>query len=165
MSSEEVQMHLGETERKGEKNDDHVKVGAIRRRWFEEVCSLGGFTDLRDSEIEKGSRNNRVRNSRRCARGHCDYSNCCIQADNPVAVGRYLRQYKKIIANELTSSESGQSTVEFAVVTAGFLALTAALAALWRFFGDGVFVEHALAVASHHIQLVFPTTVADIFLY
>lgn len=63
------------------------------------------------------------------------------------------------------SRERGQSTVEFAVVTAGFLAATVALSALWHAFGDGMLVEHALAVASHHLQGVAPTTWADIFLY
>lgn len=62
-------------------------------------------------------------------------------------------------------SERGQSTVEFAVITAGFLAATVALSLLWHAFGDGLLVEHALAVASHHIQSVAPTAVADIFLY
>ena len=61
--------------------------------------------------------------------------------------------------------ERGQSTVEFAVVTAGFVAASVALAALWHAFGDGLLVEHALAVASHHIQAVAPVTVADIFFY
>lgn len=55
--------------------------------------------------------------------------------------------------------------VEFAVVAAGFLAGAAALAALWRVFGDGVVVEHAIAVASHHVQAVAPATIVDIFLY
>ena len=50
-------------------------------------------------------------------------------------------------------------------MTAGFLAITMALAAVWHAFGDGMFVEHALAVASHHIQLVAPVTIVDIFLY
>ena len=59
----------------------------------------------------------------------------------------------------------GQATVEFAVVAAAFLSVTVALAALWRAFGGGMFVEHALAVASHHIQGIAPTTIADIFLY
>ena len=55
--------------------------------------------------------------------------------------------------------------MEFAIVTAGFLAASAALAVLWHAFGDGMLVEHALAVASHHIQAVAPVTVADIFFY
>ena len=62
-------------------------------------------------------------------------------------------------------STRGQSTVEFAIVTAGFLAATIALGTIWHAFGDGILVDHALAVASHHIQAVAPTTVADIFLY
>ncbi|MBP3866381.1 MAG: hypothetical protein J6D25_01040 [Eggerthellaceae bacterium] len=63
------------------------------------------------------------------------------------------------------AGESGQSTVEFAVVTAGFLALSVALSALWHVLSDGVLVEHALAVASHHVQAVAPVTIVDIFLY
>ena len=62
-------------------------------------------------------------------------------------------------------NREGQSTVEFAVVTAGFLSATIALSLLWHALGDGLLVEHALAVASHHIQAVLPTTIADIFLY
>ena len=63
------------------------------------------------------------------------------------------------------TDDSGQSTVEFAVVTAGFLAATAALSALWHVLSDGMLVEHALAVASHHVQAVAPATLVDIFLY
>ena len=55
--------------------------------------------------------------------------------------------------------------VEFAVVTAGFLSITVALSLLWHAFGGGLLVEHALAVASHHIQAVLPTTIADLFLF
>ena len=63
------------------------------------------------------------------------------------------------------AGQSGQATVEFAVVAAGFLALTAALMAMWRMLNDGLIVEHALAVASHHIQAVAPAVVVDVFLY
>ena len=51
------------------------------------------------------------------------------------------------------------------MVTVGFLAATIALGSLWRMLGGGVIVEHALAVASHHIQAVAPVTVMDVFLY
>lgn len=37
--------------------------------------------------------------------------------------------------------------------------------ALWRMLNDGLIIEHALAVASHHIQAVAPAAVVDIFLY
>ena len=45
------------------------------------------------------------------------------------------------------------------------MAVTAVLSLMWHVFGDGVVVEHALAVASHHIQLVAPATMVDVFLY
>ena len=51
------------------------------------------------------------------------------------------------------------------MITAGFLAATVALGTMWNAFGGGLLVEHALAVASHHVQAVAPTTIADIFLY
>ena len=50
-------------------------------------------------------------------------------------------------------------------MAAAFLAATVALMALWRVLGDGLLVEHALAVASHHIQAVAPVTITDVFLY
>ena len=42
-------------------------------------------------------------------------------------------------------------------MTAGFLAVTVALGALWRAFADGLLVEHALAVT--------PVNIVDIFLF
>ena len=45
------------------------------------------------------------------------------------------------------------------------ISLTVALASLWHLFDGGVIVEHALSVASHHIQAVAPATIADLFLY
>lgn len=61
--------------------------------------------------------------------------------------------------------ESGQATVEYAVVTGAFLVIVVALAALWRQVESGLLVEHALAAASHHVQLTAPGFLADIFLY
>lgn len=68
-------------------------------------------------------------------------------------------------ASRRLSSDDGQATVEFAVVTAGFLAATVALGVMWHAIGDGLLVDHAAAVASHHLQAAAPATVADIFLY
>ena len=61
--------------------------------------------------------------------------------------------------------ERGQSTVEFAVVTASFLVATVALGVMWHAVSGGLFVEHALSVASHHVQSVSPVVIGDIFLY
>lgn len=61
--------------------------------------------------------------------------------------------------------ECGQSTVEFAVVAAAFLAVTLGLGALWRGVSGGLFIEHALSTASHHIEGAAPQILADILLY
>lgn len=61
--------------------------------------------------------------------------------------------------------ESGQGTVEFALVTAAFMAVVVALGLLWRAFEGGLFVQHALLSASHHVQLASPGCIADVFLY
>ena len=53
-------------------------------------------------------------------------------------------------------NECGQGTVEFALVTAAFLAAVIALGALWRGLEAGMFVDHALMSASHHIQMTMP---------
>ena len=76
---------------------------------------------------------------------------------------RHRRWHKRLVEKLL--AQRGQSTVEFAIVTAGFLALVVALGAFWHMLGDGLIIEHALAVASHHIQSAAPTTILDIFLY
>ena len=60
---------------------------------------------------------------------------------------------------------SGQSTVEFAVIAAGLSVVIAGLAALWHAAGDGLFIQHALTVASHHIQGVSLVAASDIFLF
>lgn len=61
--------------------------------------------------------------------------------------------------------EAGQSTVEYALVLAAFLALIIALGALWHFFSDGAPLHHALASASHHVSGVPLPFLADIFRY
>ena len=60
---------------------------------------------------------------------------------------------------------NGQSTVEFAIVAGGFMVVVIGLASMWRAASSGLFVEHALSVASHHLQQVIPAAIGDIFLY
>ena len=62
-------------------------------------------------------------------------------------------------------SERGQSTVEFALVTAALLVVVVTSALLWRGLESGLFVEHALSSASHHVGLASPGSIADVFLY
>lgn len=59
---------------------------------------------------------------------------------------------------------SGQSTVEFALVTAALLCVVIGLSAFWRLAGQGVLVEHAVAAASHHVAGA-ASAVADVFAF
>lgn len=60
---------------------------------------------------------------------------------------------------------AGQSTVEFAIVTAAFLAILLGLSALWHAFDQGLLVQHALQTASHHVQSVDAGAWGDVLAY
>lgn len=72
---------------------------------------------------------------------------------------RHRRRHKQLVGDE-----SGQSTVEYAVVLVAVLCVILALGALWRALESGMFVEHALASASHHVQASVGWVV-DVFAY
>ena len=59
----------------------------------------------------------------------------------------------------------GQSTIEFALVCFALIGFIVALSVLWHLFERGLFVEHALASASHHLQSVFSGVVGDVLLF
>ena len=52
---------------------------------------------------------------------------------------------------KLMRERAGQGTVEYAVVAAALLAVIVGIGVLWRAFDAGLFVEHAVASASHHV--------------
>ena len=62
-------------------------------------------------------------------------------------------------------SERGQGTVEYAVVLVGVLCAIMALGMLAKAMGEGLFVEHALMSASHHLQLAALGSVVDVFAF
>lgn len=59
----------------------------------------------------------------------------------------------------------GQSSVEYAVVFAGFFALVVAFFIIWQFLADGTVVEHALGAASHHLLGDIEGGMSDVFMY
>ncbi len=73
--------------------------------------------------------------------------------------------YKALELRDKLKSRTGQGTVEFAVVCFAFIGMIVALGVLWHAFEEGVFVEHALASASHHVNSVFSGVVGDVLLY
>lgn len=61
--------------------------------------------------------------------------------------------------------QKGQGTVEFAVVTGGLLVIAVVCGLLWRAIESGLFVEHALSAASHHVCGIALGALSDVFLY
>lgn len=59
----------------------------------------------------------------------------------------------------------GQSSVEYAIVFAAFLAMVVGLGAVANLLESGLVFEHALQSASHHLSNVAAAAWADIFLY
>lgn len=53
--------------------------------------------------------------------------------------------------------------MEYAIVAAAFLCVIVAGAALWRALSQGLFVDHGLASASHHLAGA-ATWIADVLL-
>lgn len=118
-------------------------------------------------EIGVRARNNRVCHLSRRTCGDRYHSNHGVQAEDPRTLGCH-RQWdqqsmKKSQVFSRRIGKSGQSTVEFAIITAGLLALIVGLGAFWRALDSGLFIEHALAAASHHFLDVPAAFLADIF--
>lgn len=77
---------------------------------------------------------------------------------------RVLTAYRKA-GQDRCKKNCGQSSVEYAVVLAAFLALMVGLGVMGRFMSDGMIIDHALQSASHHLQEVAAGAWSDVFLY
>ena len=149
--------------RKDKRNGCMVEnVGIAAGEEFGDVVGTS-VSHMRISKVSVWARHDGVRDSGRSSRRDRDIGDHRVQAPTPRAMECDSRGDKQPLRQR--GNDRGQSTVEFAVVTAGFLAATIALSAVWHAFGDGLLVEHALAVASHHVQAVAPATIVDVFLY
>ena len=63
------------------------------------------------------------------------------------------------------SGESGQGTLEYALVLFAFAGLVVGLGAIWHLLDAGSLVQHALQSASHHVHSVAPGAFSDVFMY
>ena len=59
----------------------------------------------------------------------------------------------------------GQSSVEYAIVFAAFLAMILGLGVIANFLESGLVLEHALQSASHHLKDAVTAAWADVLLY
>ncbi len=114
-----------------------------------------------------GTGHNRVCDFGRSDRSHCDPCHNGFSAQITGALGCNCKRHQQSLAAYFNSafSQGGQSTVEFALVTAGLLAMLVACGALWQFFDAGMLVKHALSCASHHIGGTVLGGLGDVFLY
>lgn len=117
----------------------------------------------RNDALERWSGHDGVRDLGRRAGRHSNSGDHGLSPEAAGVVERDCRWHQRALRK--LAGPRGQATVEFAVIAAGFLVVTVTLMALWRMIGGGLIVEHALAVASHHIQIVAPATIVDVFLY
>ena len=60
---------------------------------------------------------------------------------------------------------NGQATLEFALVCMAFMGIVFTLSVLWKVLQGGLFVDHALSSASHHLQSISAGVIGDVFLY
>ena len=88
---------------------------------------------------------------------------CALPKKSPASAPA-CAHVETIEAQRATSqhSESGQASVEYAVVLVGFLALIIALGTLHSFLEDGALIEHALQSSSHAIEHICSGTTKDV---
>ena len=154
-----------------QKSGEH-RIGLVDSIWG--PCTGEGSSDKPRCE---GPGDYGVRDSGRRSRCDRDLGDYPVPPEASRAVDCYRQWDKQLVSTVFgcvanadpphapAKRERGQATVEYAVVFTGLAAVLVALAALWRGLGDGLFIEHALGAASHHIQAVAPAAIADIFLY
>lgn len=142
--------------RKEKQNDYIVENVGIGK----ETCNHGYSAIPKSSCRSQGTRHDRIRNSCWSARGDCDNRNRSFSPQTSRTLGRHCDEY----ANPLRQlDDSGQSTVEYAIVVGGLITLIVGLGALWQGFDGSLFAVHITASASHNISLAPAPFMADIF--
>ena len=137
----------GEGEGHGRNLGENGRAHTRRRRSHSVRVAGGVRTDASEAVRRTRSRNHRVCDLGRSACGDCDYRDHCLQAQARRAVERDLQWHQQLVADE-----SGQSTVEYALVFTALLAVLAGAGALMGVLGDGLFVQHAVTSASHCVS-------------
>lgn len=131
------------------------------------ACMCGAYRRTNEIEQASGSGHDRVCDFGWRDRSHCDSCHNGIPPQAPRALGCYRKWHKQPLTRHFRRHllQAGQSTVEFALVTAGLLAVFAACGALWHFLDAGILVQHALSSASHHVGGTVLGGLGDVFLY
>lgn len=125
------------------------KIGACKAvvrpmaRWPDE----GRVPAASEDAAAQWTRHNGVRHP---CRGFGGFGHSCHHSFSPQiggALDRDSRWYKQFVADT-----SGQSTVEYALVTGALLVVVVGLWAIRELFFQDVSAQHVLASASHHVS-------------
>jgi hypothetical protein len=111
-----------------------------------------------EKNVRKRSGHNGVRNIGWGFGCDCNFGNHCISSKITGVVGRHFVRHKQLIG------QSGQGTVEYAIVFCAVICVIAAVGTLSSSLQDGLFVEHAISAASHNVQSGVGG-VSDVFSY
>lgn len=96
--------------------------------------------------LPEGAGHHRVRHLGRRAGCHRHIGHIGVQTPASGALGCHSHRYQQLVRDD-----SGQSTVEYAVLLFGVLSVVLALATFSNLATSGLVVEHALSAASHHL--------------
>lgn len=114
-----------------------------------------------NAPLRARSRHDRICHSCWRVSGYCNHRNNALPTKTSRTLECNCRRNKRPLATDV--SRTGQSTVEFVIVTAGLICVVVALGALWHSVNSGLLVEHALSAASHHLVDVPAAFIVDIF--
>lgn len=127
------------------------------------------FTFAEETTRRKRAGNHRIRHLSRCFGSNSHYCNYALSSKNSRTLDCHSRRHQFTLVfrqvGRVLKNENGQSTVEYALILAAFLAVLVAGGAAWNFLHEGTLVRHALMSASHHVQMTSLGSIADIFSY
>lgn len=101
-----------------------------------------------EARMRAGAGDDGVRDSSGGARRHCDHRHHGVSSEASRALERHRRRHQQLVAGD-----AGQATVEYVLLLAVFLCVMVALGMLAQRLDAGMFVDHALSSASHHVQM------------
>lgn len=100
------------------------------------------------ANLQIRTRNNRVCNS--CGRSccNCNIGNCDFQTKTSRALGRNCQWNECVVK---IKNKGGQSSTEFAIVFGIIIVIIIGIAAIFKCFNAGIFLDHAIMAASHNV--------------
>lgn len=145
-----------------EKRNNHEKIKPCESSSVEFLRQInGGYPEA--INLQKRTRHNRICHISWGFSSHSHGGHNVIQAKARRAMEWHCHWHKQSLKKLL--QQDGQSSVEYAVISAGFLCILAAISYLLQLIKDGILLDQLLAAASHLLINVPAPNIADIFKY